>query len=917
MLDASEDKRTSRVGVRQPKCHELVGVDGSLEGGVTVFPGFKRVHQFDEATWAEVKDAGIPLHDGTSNIIDCFPTDFIIGDDGYGYGFVYRVQRTQSVSVQGGLAYEAADIFIDYYNEKLGSWVRGQQLKLDVPLSPTQDPVNGKQMSVSVFGRFIYVFIENESPVVFYTDRDTYAPVVLANPGPGLQPTLLSPEHSIALGGMVSTGGKAGAGQVRLIDYLPGETGLFNVTSGSGSSGSGSGSGYQETDYPGDDEDARQLVSGDYAFAYVLFSSETGRRSALSEIAQARTADWTDAEAGLTGTPLYAVMEICYDSSKFDQAYIYRSVRVQSAGGTYVASIIHLEKIITLADYQSVNNPLIGSYRQAMYWFVLEDKQLVFQDPFMDRATFDQYMPEGGSSCMYEGTLLVSAITSSASSSSEENRPDDALTGLGELRYSSLSDQSPELFPPGNRYVPNVPSNQIVALKAVGPNAIGFSRDRQYHIRKEGTYIKVQEMHEGFGTLNYRCVDTVGSLVYFATSKGIKAVDTQGALDDVRAINDLIIKDWRDDWDSISVAFDAGLSAFFVLNAAAGEAAVFWFTTAKVTEVHDLPFDLVCRGPWPSNFEYVEGQLASDEGAGNDTYKNPLVERAFFVQNPTRQGRTDDDHGGIWALYQVDQNRENVQGTGSHQNDQRQTLMPFQGNSVFSVSEDYADGFCFVKITATVPMAEPTLCNGCYLYVLKASDPDVVGTKARITKVTASGLNHLINLVVEDGNNINGLREGDIIGISPVYFRWVGSPLGTQDQNEQGQAAVPQGVDFFRVKHASSVGAAFASVEGTALTDVDTSCRHRALLYRGNESTPSYVAQTVDLNNAAVRSVNEDDTLYFASFGAEGALQGKYGVEGAIITPGIEVFVPDLSYELVQVLVTGKMQATLRLGRPT
>ena len=63
----------------------------------------------------------------------------------------------------------------------------------------------------------------------------------------------------------------------------------------------------------------------------------------------------------------------------------------------------------------------------------------------------------------------------------------NTLISLGELRWSSMTHRSPELFSPLDRYVPSTPSNEIINLTGVGNALIGFSYDRMYHIKKDGS----------------------------------------------------------------------------------------------------------------------------------------------------------------------------------------------------------------------------------------------------------------------------------------------------------------------------------------------------------------------------------------------------------------------------------------------
>jgi hypothetical protein len=891
LTGVTQSRRTSRVPLREPYCHELTGVDGTIEGVLRPFPGFLEVHRFDVTGWGS-------NHDSTSRVLEAKGVDFVIGDGGYGFGVVYRVQRKAS----GGTT--LCDIFIDYYNSKLGLWNRSELLVAGVNQPREYDVETGQQMNVVPQGRSIYVFVEGTEPVYFACGRTTpWAAIVRSDTGPGKQALLASPDAGLALGSIIDTldADRPGKGQVYLTQFSA------DSLSSVGASGPLTITGWGETL----SEDFRQLLPGDYAFAYVLYNSDTGLHTGLSEVAQARKDDFTP--GGGLYVSQYAFMEICYDTDLYDQAYIYRSVRVQDAGGTYIAGILHLEGIIDLADWHSRNNPIATpdeDLAQAIYCFQLEDKQLVFQDTFSDRALYDDNMPKGGCAHWYENTMLVSNIPIAGASTTDENRPGDATGGLGEVRWSTLTDPSAELFPPTNRYTPRIPSNTIIAFQPAGANVLGFSRDRQYHIRKESAYIKVQEIHEGFGVVNSWASETVGSLIYFVSPKGLKAVDSQAQLDDVASINAVIISEWKDKLLKTVVAFDPFLSLFVVANVegdndSEAEAYFFWFNTGMVTRLEDLPFSFVCRAGWPIDFAYDLSDLTTSEGVNNDTYKNPLAERALFVQNAPHDA-SETTSGFSPRLLLIDYKRERTQGSGTTPSSTRTTLMPFSGDSVFAVGATFDSGS---TITLTVGGSQvlPEDVWGARLYVLKAVDESLIGQSAKIrTRPSATTL----SLGATQAANLYGLAVGDIVGLSPVHFRGVFWPLGSEPEEGKGN-------DFFRVRHMDSVGCLFSDVGGTSSGHADDIDRFRALAYLGAEADPVATAETRDTSNNLVKSVEDHEGLYWAGFGPDpdGVLRGRTGVDGSVLTPGVEIFCPDLDYSLVAVQVTGSWKGTNRTRR--
>jgi len=922
MAGSTQNAKSSRSSVRKPDSFRMIGFEAALEGPPGPFPGFIEVHRLTAATfWG-----GASHHDESSEITDFKPFNIIIGDSDYGYGFIFRARRKTSSST--------CDVFMVLWSSVNGEWhnVGHPYTVLEgVPLPRDLDGVNGRQMSIAVVGRLIYVFVEDQEPVLVRVPRSyvtsvgfVYEPEISTNTGPGLKPILISPRLSGGLGSITVTGdpNRPGAGQIFLTEFLPEATGLFPTGDyGGGSSTTGGASGTATTGGSGVDQTTiTKLKPGDYAFCYVLYDSTTGRRSALSEVAEARKDDFDPdgpltthssgtVSGGLDPIPLYAAIEICYDKTLYDQAYIYRSVRVQDAGGTYIATIYHLDKIIDLVEYHTTNNPLANpNVGQSVYWYELEDKQLAVQSTFGDPTQYDENMPKGGAALWYENTMLVSSIKGSSLSSSEEVRRDDGYRGVGEIRWSSLTEVSPELFPPSNRYYPPLPSNDVLVMKQVGPNVVGFSRDRQYIIRKESVYAKVLQIHEGFGVANEVCVDSVGSLLYFLGTKGLKSVDANAQLDDVLGIQQVVLEQWNTSIEKCSLAFDPAMSVLFVFNREEEEMACFWFNTAQITMVQDLPFREVTRGSWPSDFQFDLDLLDATQGVGNATYYNPLVERAFFVQNPPKNTSGDIITGFRHRIFMVDYKREKTHDPTGLSNQTLHSLFPTDSDVVFTVGADFSSGTT-LTLDGTYTMSNDSW--GYRLYVLEAEDTTLLHKQATIHD--ADGAPTEVELTDDTASELYGLKAGDKVGMCPVYVRWEGSPVATQDEN--GQDFSSPG-DMFRTKQVDSIGCAFCTVSGSTLSLDATLARFRGHVYRGNRTEPTATGDTRDRAGEYVRSITEDEGVYQAPMGGTDTnVEGRYGIHGAILTPSVSVVCPGLYFQLVGVMVKGSVKESERTAR--
>ncbi len=902
----TENKAVSRSATPGGSSYECIGFDGMEEGTLRPFPGFLKVHDLGPTGgYAALENASAATgnHDQTSRLLDLFPVNFRIRTDGYAYGFVYRVRRKTSGA-------SLSDVYIDYWSSGDASWKRAVILKEGVSSTA--------QMSVSVWGRFVYVFVEGEKPCLAYapsTGTDTLSKIGVTSgastfPGPGKRPVLIAPEKSGTIGSLTTLSGYPARAQVVLTTKVPSLLSLWP----SGGSGSG-------TVQPQSNTQVRLLDFGAYAFGYQLYDTRSGRRSAFSGIAPANAKDFSTTGTAITAANRYCLLEIAYDKALYDQVYIYRSVRIEGVGGTYAAGTLHLETIADLIDYKTTSDGV--SVGHSIYYYELEDKSLVFQEVFGDSATYDENVPSAGASLLYEGTLLLGKIknnsTLGAESTTLENRAEDTLRGMGEIRYSSLVFSSPELFPPKNRYLPPVPTNEVVVFAQVGGNVIGFSRDRQYYIRKDSNYLRAEQIHEGFGVVGYKAVDSIGSYLYFATPKGIKAVDAQGQLEDVKSLNKLMTEEWAlSSLTGVSIAYDPAISCLFIYNPTYEHAACLWLNTGKVTELQDLPFCEVARGVWPV--------LSSD---GSTTASStPLVERAFFVADvplsPDPAATVDAGFSNYRPrIYVVDKDRQRTKTIMGSTSQRGVSILPLDGDAYHTVSSCNASTLTLnagATSTATIPKL-PTDVEGAYLYVLTSSDPSYVGKRVKVlfryTRASPSQNTVIVAKALTDAGaydwTLSGLPSGSRVVISPIRARWVTNPL-TQQKNEQPFAG-PQ--DHFRIKTVSSVGLIFTGVDGVPLTlpTGNADARHTGLLYLGDDHDVTWQALSRDRNGNLVATVREGETLYWTAFGAPtpqntsgGSQKGRFGIRGAVLIPGVELITADIDYRMVGMTVTGSVE---------
>ena len=143
LVQVASSNEVNRPGTPWGTTADLIGVDGSLQGGLRPFQGFEKVYELDFYN--------NDLHDETSVVNYYKPVHFRIGSEQYGFGFVYRAVRSRRLggdttgnassatvskttatgshsfstgadlgsSTSSGNAYGApgkADVFIDFWN---------------------------------------------------------------------------------------------------------------------------------------------------------------------------------------------------------------------------------------------------------------------------------------------------------------------------------------------------------------------------------------------------------------------------------------------------------------------------------------------------------------------------------------------------------------------------------------------------------------------------------------------------------------------------------------------------------------------------------------------------------------------------------------------------------------------------------
>lgn len=445
-----------------------------------------------------------------------------------------------------------------------------------------------------------------------------------------------------------------------------------------------------------------KLPIGDYSFAVQYMSTVTGRKSVISNVKILKVATVPTTSTGAsTSREEYLRLKVFNfgTSGEYDKALIYRSVKNAGEGGT-----LHLEKtlslpaaatvysvtqatttvtIVTVAahglqvgDFVTVaaatSTTINGSFAIASitnsttftytttsgtitttqqggsvtlkvrnYDVEVPDMELVYLDVYIDKGNMDKTMPRGSVAAFMGSTLFVSRIGGADVATPDDITPQSPPRAVGDLRWSSTGEIQPENFRPSNRWIPRTPGNEIIGMRTVGNYMMAFSADRAYRLGRAGQFIKVEEVHLGYGLAGVDALEGVGGMVYFVSGGGVKAISAEGKIDDVAGLDALVNRLWLGQKSQIKMAFDAIGQCLTImkpptaLGVADGAAVCMWFGTNRITELADLPFHYVRSGA-----HIVGGQLQR--------------RAVFYKRNSTT----------VWGAYIVD--HERTRGTGKN-----------------------------------------------------------------------------------------------------------------------------------------------------------------------------------------------------------------------------------------------------------
>lgn len=754
---SSASWRTNRVGVTYGLYPELEGVDLREQGGFRLHPGFKNVHRLGAGTRG-VDDTANPYT--VMDLKGFFSATLRVGASRTVTGWVTRVRKT------GDPDYTLVFEFWDTLGVSTA-----MTPTLDVWRSiPLKTGVAGTgQMDVVVFGRLLYVFIENERPLRFFIDEDTgdYTPNIELETGPGAKHPAANILASVVFRSR-SVLEPPAAPVIPLSEFPP-------IPSSP-----------EEESATFDPRDV--FEPGSYNIAVQFEDSKTGLVSQLSElreISKSRFRERIPFRRDENGDVVYEAIEVPksvrlrvtgINRDKWDRMRIFRSVGVSAPGTEDASTVLYLNEIVDLPGTSgTVTFPSTGHYGDNNDdW--LPTAALVLQELYPDKTQFLEKMPSAGAAHLYGGSLFI------GKGKSEE---DDSQSGVGEIRFSSSMETSPELFPPDNRNPTFAIEEDVLRFVSVADTIVGLSPSRMYEIMRSGPFIAIRPTHKGFGVAGPRAATTSGPTAYVLSRQGMLAVDSGGELTLVNALTHLVNTKWAGTLSEVRIVNDAATGTLCVLNPTLERMVLMWGLTQSLSELRHTSFVDACEGIVPNT-----------SGA---------EERAMFVLG-----------NGQVVIFDSDRTK-NIR-----------CLMDVQGGSVnTSVSSIGAFGFSLQTIT-----------------VAGSTHASWVGTKLVFSSGGRRGSAYTIlsvgtgTVTVATSSDLTPLAQaGDGVAISPVYFGLIGWTLGLlADFEDQVQINAGSTVNFTRGRILQSVGCAFEGVSGAGATSPNATFYAQA--YVGLETTP-------------------------------------------------------------------------------
>jgi hypothetical protein len=885
LLTASESKASARTGTPPTNAAELVGVDGSNNGGIQPFPGFRELHRFAPEL-ANSAYGGISFTSSNpyssvahrSRVVDFWSFSVIAGASTRVFGYVYLIRRPNDMTTP--TCNNVYDLMMEFYAPNGSTTPQFRTILLQENIQPGAASLLADQgkavMSVETTGKAVYIFRRGVPPIAVYfkVASTSSTPATLVSPaGPGVIPksTLFS-------------GTFGNSSTHNLAPSAPLTTPFPNPTTGGNPLGSVVFA--RTTTNPNDASGAAPIsnfatapvqLAGTYSLAVQFEDTRSGRKSQLT----------TNIELTFTGGSNAFLIDGIYNNDYYDTLNVYRSVRTGNAAGAYTSGILQLEAQITLSSYVTTTLPVSGAslpsgsnIKYFRYAYQLTDSALVMQDVFLDKPSYSTEMPKGGAGALLDGTMLVGNISDS---------PSD-LTGTGETRWSAGGADSPELFTASGIYKPSNVGDAVTCFKRTGQIMAGLTRNGVQIFNKDNGFVRVLAAHQGYGVTGPYAATTVGPVTYFMNYRGLKAIYPDGRLDDVQAINQLVSEQWysgttgAQELSKVSMAFDPATLCMYILNPTRQQAVQMWFATGVVSELQDMSFAKVTQGWW----EDADGQLVPRalflfNAPYPDAVTNTNFRPAVYMPCRNYNDKVFSPSKPVVGMLDANINRAPTTTINIPEPDPPTTASYFDDTCTVQSVE-------YVDIAASLVSTDPTInyrMIGMSVYAVAPLTNPTVIAKAKIIDATGSVIRMTTGI----------LGSGIQLSIDPVYVKWVGAPMKLSESKDED----------FVVKQPTSMGAVFSNYESASQSP--TNKYWVGSLYRNEETTPllSYVPTLPD-GTPVANSIQEGDTPHWVAF-------GKHSYLGQWFFPSFETFMANVKYRLVGVQVKGRILPTDRTRR--
>lgn len=664
-------------------------------------------------------------------------------------------------------------------------------------------------------------------------------------------------------------------------------------------------SGGHTTSYPAG---SVALKAGSYGFAIQLMDTITGKKSQLSKVETLIIPVVTgeSAEEYVSLKFKYSLTSSNGTPIQYNRALIYRTVNQGlNTSGARGASFgtLHLEKV----------SPLIS---EGLFEYTIStpDNELVYQDVYIDKGIMDVAAPAGGTAAFLGSTLFVgNTITPTTEQTIGDTTPISPPPSSGDLRWSSTGEMQPESFKASNRWVSNTPGNEIIAFKSLGNYLMGFSADRVYRIGRNGQFIKVEEMHFGYGLSGPSALEAVGGMVYFVSGGGLKAISASGQIDDVTGVDFVINQMWKNRKNLIQIAYDASGQCLTIYlppttpSEVNGHAICMWFGTNKITELVDLPFSFIKSGPYLNETTgkserkcFYYGQIL------NPIYTDPTTGAPLWTL-PTGY---DSNEGNTFQIYLVDHSSISTTPHG------------LLGGNAHIMESTTLMGHLATGRPPFYTGTNPELYN-CAIYGVTTGN-----------RYTYSDLKTLYN------TNSGGLQYWNVdtkFSFGPIVMRWVGGSIGFLPDPK-----FPEIKDFFKMKQITSVYASLTTILKPSLTTYPASWRINifntpdistslgASLLQGKGLFQYQISNTVT-NSGGQTAVVVQNTPHFMPLTRQGTVEpfnnnfssaagealttvpmGKHGVMGAVLSVGFTCDIVGVDLILTAISAQGKVLDSTR-----